>query len=210
MNIGEKLIKLRKEKNISQEKLSNKLGITRQTLSNWESNITSPNLEQAKKLAELFNISIDELVDNHTTLILNKINNTENLVVKQTKFTKVILLTIYTIIIGLLLIYSFKMFTKKDFTSKYSTNFKCTLNNETTNFTINYSGKHTGCVDNFGNTLEECNYTEQEETYYLIISNQEEQESLKIGTSLYETFKSLEYAKGYYLNHGAICVDNKD
>ena len=103
MNIGEKLIKLRKEKNISQEKLSNILGITRQTLSNWESNITSPNLEQTKKIAKIFNVSIDELVDNN--IILNKLNNTEYLMIKQTKFTKIILLTIYIIIIGLLLFY---------------------------------------------------------------------------------------------------------
>ncbi len=196
MNIGEKLIKLRKEKNISQEKLSNTLGITRQTLSNWESNITSPNLEQTKKIAKIFNVSIDELVDNN--IILNKLNNTEYLMIKQTKFTKIILLTIYIIIIGLLLFYSFKMFTKKDFTSKYSADFKCVLKDETTSFSVTYSGKHINGND----------YTEQEETYYLVVSNQEGQEQLKIGTSLAEMFKSLEYVKGYYINQGAICLDN--
>ena len=196
MNIGEKLIKLRKEKNISQEKLSNILGITRQTLSNWESNITSPNLEQTKKIAKIFNVSIDELVDNN--IILNKLNNTEYLMIKQTKFTKIILLTIYIIIIGLLLFYSFKMFTKKDFTGKYSADFKCVLKDETTSFSVTYSGKHINGND----------YTEQEETYYLVVSNQEGQEQLKIGTSLAEMFKSLEYVKGYYINQGAICLDN--
>ena len=208
MNIGEKLIKLRKEKNISQEKLSNTLGITRQTLSNWESNITSPNLEQTKKIAKLFNVSIDELVDNN--IILNKLNNTEYLMIKQTKFTKIILLTIYTLLIGLLLFYSFKMFTKKDFTRKYSTNFKCSLKDETTSFSVTYSGKHTSCVEYNGEPLENCDYTDQEETYYLVASSQEGQEQLKIGTSISEMFKSLEYVKGYFLNRGAICVDNKD
>lgn len=208
MNIGEKLIKLRKEKNISQEKLSNTLGITRQTLSNWESNITSPNLEQTKKIARLFNVSIDELVDNN--IILNKLNNTEYLMIKQTKFTKIILLTIYTLLIGLLLFYSFKMFTKKDFTSKYSTDFKCTLKGNTTSFSVTYSGKHIGCVEYNGEPLENCDYQDQEETYYLIASNPEGQEQLKIGTSISEMFKSLEYVKEYFLNHGAICIDNKD
>ena len=208
MNIGEKLIKLRKEKNISQEKLSNTLGITRQTLSNWESNITSPNLEQTKKIAKIFNVSIDELVDNN--IILNKLNNTEYLMIKQTKFTKIILLTIYTLIIGLLLFYSFKMFTKKDFTSKYSTDFKCTLKNETTNFSVTYSGKHTGCIEYTGKPLENCDYENQEETYYLVASNQNGQEQLKIGTSISEMFESLKYVKEYFLKRDAVCIDNKD
>ena len=64
MNIGEKIVELRKGNNYTQEKLADKLNITRQTLSNLESNITSPDIEQAKRIAELFNISLDELTVN--------------------------------------------------------------------------------------------------------------------------------------------------
>ncbi len=63
MSIGEKILELRKKSNFSQEKLAEKVGITRQTLSNWESDITSPDLVQANKLCKIFKISINELVD---------------------------------------------------------------------------------------------------------------------------------------------------
>ncbi len=72
MTIGEKIIEKRKKLNYSQEKLSDILGITRQTLSNWESNITSPDLRQSKKLCEIFEISMDELVGNDINSILIK------------------------------------------------------------------------------------------------------------------------------------------
>lgn len=62
--LGEKLVKLRKEKNLSQEQLAEKIDVTRQTISNWELNETSPNAEQLIKLAKEFNISIDNLLDN--------------------------------------------------------------------------------------------------------------------------------------------------
>ena len=72
MNIAEKIIELRKGGSYTQEKLANKLGITRQTLSNWECNITSPDLEQAKKIAEIFNISLDDLVNINLEIDTNK------------------------------------------------------------------------------------------------------------------------------------------
>ena len=74
MNIGEKLIKLRREKHVSQEKLAEKLGITRQTLSNWESNITSPDLNYAKMLSEIFDVSLDEFLSGDKELKIEKYN----------------------------------------------------------------------------------------------------------------------------------------
>ncbi len=44
MTIGKMIVKLRREKRISQEKLAELLGISRQTLSNYENDITSPDL----------------------------------------------------------------------------------------------------------------------------------------------------------------------
>lgn len=66
MTLGEKIIELRKRYNLTQEKLSNQIGISRQTLSNWESNITSPDINQAKKLASIFKISLDDLTNTKT------------------------------------------------------------------------------------------------------------------------------------------------
>lgn len=80
MNIGEKIIELRKKDNLTQEKLAEKIGVSRQTLSNWENNITSPDLNQAQNIVEIFKISLDDLIDNKTEIgcsrkssILNKI-----------------------------------------------------------------------------------------------------------------------------------------
>lgn len=42
IELGNKIIKLRKEQNISQKVLAEHLGVTRQTISNWETNTTKP------------------------------------------------------------------------------------------------------------------------------------------------------------------------
>lgn len=71
MSIGEKIISLRKKYNLTQEKLAEKIGISRQTLSNWESNITSPDLSQAKLLSKHLKISLDELANNNLYIACN-------------------------------------------------------------------------------------------------------------------------------------------
>lgn len=77
MTIGEKITELRKKNNYTQDKLSDKIGISRQTLSNWEGDITSPDLRQASILAQIFNISLDELVNNNVELLCK--NNSNNI-----------------------------------------------------------------------------------------------------------------------------------
>ena len=78
--LGEKIISERKKCKLSQEDLAEKLGITRQTISNWELNETSPDLKQASKLCDIFNISLDELVNNDIkNLLVEKTSNTEKL-----------------------------------------------------------------------------------------------------------------------------------
>ena len=75
MTLGEKIIELRKKEKLTQEKLSDKLGISRQTLSNWESGNTCPDIEQAKAIAKLFKISLDDLTDNQLDVELKQDNN---------------------------------------------------------------------------------------------------------------------------------------
>ena len=77
MSIGEKIIELRKKYNLTQEKLAEKIEVSRQTVSNWESNSTSPDLLQASKLTKIFKISLDELVDNNLDIAC-KNNLTDN------------------------------------------------------------------------------------------------------------------------------------
>jgi AbrB family looped-hinge helix DNA binding protein len=56
------LVFLRKMKGLSQENLAARLEITRQTLSKWELGEGSPDLEKSKMLADIFEVSLDELV----------------------------------------------------------------------------------------------------------------------------------------------------
>lgn len=62
MNIGEKLFELRKSKNLSQEEVAEKLNVTRQTVSKWETNQSTPDFDKIVPLCELFEISTDELL----------------------------------------------------------------------------------------------------------------------------------------------------
>lgn len=65
MNLGDKILQLRKKNGLSQEQLGEKVDVTRQTISNWELGETTPNPEQLKKMSN----EINEIVD------FNNINN---------------------------------------------------------------------------------------------------------------------------------------
>lgn len=62
MTLGEKIYKLRTEKNFSQGDLSEMLEVSRQSVSKWENDAATPDLDKIIKLAEIFGITIDELV----------------------------------------------------------------------------------------------------------------------------------------------------
>ena len=62
MTIGERLLKLRKERNISQEDLANVLDVSRQTISKWETDQSQPDFDKIIPLCEYFGITSDELL----------------------------------------------------------------------------------------------------------------------------------------------------
>ena len=53
----------RKKSGLSQEEVAGKLGVSRQTISKWELDETLPDIRQAKRLAVLYHLSLDELID---------------------------------------------------------------------------------------------------------------------------------------------------
>lgn len=62
MTTGEKLAKLRKENNYTQEQLAELLGVSRQAISRWESNAAYPETEKLIRLGRLYNCSMDYLL----------------------------------------------------------------------------------------------------------------------------------------------------
>ena len=62
MTLGERLFEYRNSINMSQEKLAEKIGVTRQTISKWETNQSTPDFDKIVPLCEVFGISTDELI----------------------------------------------------------------------------------------------------------------------------------------------------
>ena len=63
MTLGNHLYNARKKSGLSQEDVAAKLGVSRQTISKWELDETLPDIRQAKRLAVLYHLSLDELID---------------------------------------------------------------------------------------------------------------------------------------------------
>lgn len=97
-NFGNNLMELRKKNGYSQEDLANKLNVTRQTISKWELEQTSPNLKDLKNIADIFNISLDELTSN--------IKDNSNLNIKNKKGkNKYLLIILFLLLIFILLFF---------------------------------------------------------------------------------------------------------
>ena len=63
MSLGNSLFNARKKSGLSQEDVAEKLGVSRQTISKWETDETLPDIRQSKKLAVLYHLTLDELID---------------------------------------------------------------------------------------------------------------------------------------------------
>ena len=63
MSLGNSLFQGRKQSGMSQEAVAEKLGVSRQTVSKWETDETLPDIRQAKRLAMLYGLTLDELID---------------------------------------------------------------------------------------------------------------------------------------------------
>lgn len=63
MYLGNNLKRIRKENNLSQEQLADKIGVSRQAVSKWESGLAYPEMEKMVVLCQIFNLNIDELLN---------------------------------------------------------------------------------------------------------------------------------------------------
>ncbi len=74
MNLSENLKKIRKEHNLSQEQLAEKIGVSRQAVSKWESNLAYPEMDKVIELCKMFNLNIDDLLNQD----VNKLNKNKS------------------------------------------------------------------------------------------------------------------------------------
>lgn len=133
MNLGKKIAELRKKNNLSQEELAEKVGVARQTISKWEIGDTTPDIKQVKIISKIFNISIDELVDNDiNNVIVEKVSNTEKLAGITIKILKVfgIMLIVFITLIFLFVIIFMVDMPRNDYDIVGRTKVSCNLDNE--------------------------------------------------------------------------------
>ena len=78
MTIGDRLLKLRRERNLSQEDLANELDVSRQTISKWETNQSIPDFDKIVPLCEYFGITTDELLTGNSNIVEAKVQDVKS------------------------------------------------------------------------------------------------------------------------------------
>lgn len=77
-NIGKKITKLREKKELSQEDFAGELGLSRETISRWENGKALPSSKNLKKVCEVLEIAVEELLNEEQTKDENTKDNNEN------------------------------------------------------------------------------------------------------------------------------------
>lgn len=72
MTIGDKIKELRKEQNMTQENLAEKLNVSRQTISKWESNISIPDANNIVLICKVFHIDTNYLLDYQNDKVIKR------------------------------------------------------------------------------------------------------------------------------------------
>ena len=86
--IGKEITDLRKAHNMTQMELADKLGISFQAVSNWERGNTMPDISKLPELAEIFHISVDELLKGKASLVTAVLDDTVDTYIEEGKVTE--------------------------------------------------------------------------------------------------------------------------
>lgn len=91
MRLGENLFQARRKRGLSQEAVAEQLGVSRQTISKWETDETLPDIRQSKRLAVLYGLTLDELIDFDLDVreLQELIDRTSEAVTEKVNWTKV-------------------------------------------------------------------------------------------------------------------------
>ena len=140
MNLGNQLVKIRKDNKMSQEDFAEIFNVTRQTISSWENSKSYPDIETLIKISDQFHISLDILLKGDKNMI-KKITNVQKDNTKLKKLT--LILGIIISLIGIATIIYFGMYYYAK--NKLETQFKNAITennfykNEMGSYTLNYN-----------------------------------------------------------------------
>lgn len=106
MDIGIKIKNARVKAKLTQEQSAEALGVSRQTISNWENNKTYPDIVSVVKMSDLYNISLDHLLKEEKSMsdYLGYLEESTNVVKSRNKFSELITIVVYLAIWALSLI----------------------------------------------------------------------------------------------------------
>ncbi len=100
MDIGSKIRESRTEAKLTQEQAAEVLGISRQTISNWENGKSYPDIISVLKMSDLYHVSLDHLLKGESAMnsYMDYLEESTNTVKSKTKFSKLMLLLSYLLI----------------------------------------------------------------------------------------------------------------
>ena len=100
MEIGSKIRQSRKEAKITQEQAAEALGVSRQTISNWENEKSYPDIISVLKMSDLYNVSLDYLLKGESAMnsYVEYLDESTNVVKNRNRFSKLILILSYLVI----------------------------------------------------------------------------------------------------------------
>ena len=99
MNFDEKIIKIRKDNNLIQEEMAEKLNVSRQAISNWENKRNLPDIEMLIIIWKIFSISLDELI-----LGGEEMNDIEKKLINDGSESRIVKMNLISTIIGTFLL----------------------------------------------------------------------------------------------------------
>lgn len=102
MEIGKKLKDARIKSGLTQEKVSEEIQVSRQTISNWETEKSYPDIVSVIKLSDLYKVSLDELLKGDKKMI-DHLNESTNIVKSNKKLIIAILANVFLLIAFILL-----------------------------------------------------------------------------------------------------------
>lgn len=106
MDIGVKIKNARIKANLTQEQAAEAIGVSRQTISNWENEKTYPDIVSVVKMSDLYDISLDRLLKEEKPVsdYLDYLEESTNVVKSRNKLSKLVLIMTYLVIWALSLI----------------------------------------------------------------------------------------------------------